>query len=415
MFERILKWFSGIITICYHGDEKERFLNLCRYRNLNLTKIYARKEDIICMLSCKDYFRLKPILKKCGGHIRIRHKRGFPIYYMHLKKRYGLLFGIGLFLVIHYTLALFVWEITIHGNLTYTTPMLMKYLRSQHVYAGMRLKNVRCEEIEELLREKYNGIGWVSADIDGTKLQIVLKENGRKENKTSSGKKSHLVASHSGVVTSILTRAGTPKVLANDRIKKGDILISGVIEIIGDNKELLRKYPVRADGDILLKTNYHYKDKLPVYYNESIYTGKCQKHYRLRILDFDINFPVISLGKRFKHYVSFTTNRHFKLNPSFSLPIRLQKTIRYETTILRKKHQKASAKHILNKHFLAYQKKIIGKGVSIIKNNVKIEISDNAWWATGDLIVKEPVTKRRVVTEDEWRPNIKNEFTGIDD
>ena len=43
-----------------------------------------------------------------------------------------------------------------------------------------------------------------------------------------------LIAAHDGKVISIVTREGTPQVHAGAKVKKGDVLISGKVEVIGD-------------------------------------------------------------------------------------------------------------------------------------------------------------------------------------
>ena len=59
------------------------------------------------------------------------------------------------------------------------------------------------------------------------------------------------MAACSGVVTSMITRAGTPKVKPGDEVEKGQILVSGIVDVYNDAKEVVNQRPVSADADIL--------------------------------------------------------------------------------------------------------------------------------------------------------------------
>ena len=52
-------------------------------------------------------------------------------------------------------------------------------------------------------------------------------------------------------MTSMITRAGTPKVKPGDEVEKGQILVSGIVDVYNDAKEVVNQRPVSADADIL--------------------------------------------------------------------------------------------------------------------------------------------------------------------
>lgn len=83
-----------------------------------------------------------------------------------------------------------------------------------------------------MLREEFSNITWVSAKIEGTQLILEIKENvdGYVTEETPEGPFS-LAASKDGIVSSIITRSGTPMVLPGTPCKKGDVLVSGEIAV----------------------------------------------------------------------------------------------------------------------------------------------------------------------------------------
>lgn len=48
----------------------------------------------------------------------------------------------------------------------------------------------------------------------------------------------------------MVTRQGTPLVRAGDEIKKGQELVSGIVDITDDSQEVIRYAYVQADADI---------------------------------------------------------------------------------------------------------------------------------------------------------------------
>ena len=72
-----------------------------------------------------------------------------------------------------------------------------------------------------------------------------------------------LTAPWNGTVVSIITRMGMPQVKPGDVCKKGDILVSGSVAILDNDSQIQRYEYVRADADIVIKTQFPYYDEFP--------------------------------------------------------------------------------------------------------------------------------------------------------
>ena len=78
----------------------------------------------------------------------------------------------------------------------------------------------------------------------------------------------HIIAARDGVVRKIEVRTGIPLVKVGDTVKKGDILISGIIPIIGDYEELIRKEAVAAKGEVYLESDFSYQERFSMGYEK---------------------------------------------------------------------------------------------------------------------------------------------------
>ena len=99
----------------------------------------------------------------------------------------------------------------------------------------MAKKNVDCDRIEKDIRMEYDDIIWVSAYVHGSCLKIKVRENpDRKELQTEAEAEApmDIVAEADGIIQKIITRKGNPLVREGSEVKKGEILVSGSVEMV---------------------------------------------------------------------------------------------------------------------------------------------------------------------------------------
>ena len=115
-----------------------------------------------------------------------------------------------------------------------TLRAILKFLSENNIKAGIKKKNIDGSKIEEEIRLAYEDIGWVSAEVKGTRLIIRIRETNMPTPVIRTTAPSHIVATKDAVIKEIITRSGTPMVKPGDVVRKGDILVSGIIEVMDD-------------------------------------------------------------------------------------------------------------------------------------------------------------------------------------
>lgn len=415
MLIRFFKWFRGYLLVRLYGYSPERFINLCRNHNILIWNMCKVEDGYQCYMTVHGFRQIRSIAKKTKTKVRIVKRFGMPFFLHKMLKHKGFLFGIVLFSAIVYILSLFIWDVTLDGNHAYTEDIIFQYLKEIQVQPGALKRNLNCQEIEESIRKKYPDIGWVSAEIKGTKLNLKIVETNMPVPYETSTVPCHLVASHDGVVYSIITRQGTPLKKKGDTVKKGDILVSGVIDVILDNSEVINKEPVVADADILLETTYQYKKSISIQYKKHKKTGRKKKVFQLSIMNHTLNFqnPLKKLHSN-KKYDIIATEKNLKLTHSFVLPISFttKEYLEYKEEDAVYSKEKLIEKQ--NEYFRLYVKELREAGVEIKENNVKIYMDKKDCVSLGTLTVLEPVNETKKIKETEWRISKTDEHSGND-
>lgn len=406
-----LNYLKGYVRIRLKGGSPERFLNLCSNNNILIWQIIRVDDEYEMYLSLRAFKELKTIIRKTNVQIKVIEKKGFPFFLHKYRKRKMFFAGIVICAVFVYVLSLFVWQIEINGNHARTTDVLLSFLEENEITHGMPKGKINCEEIETMLRAKYNDIIWTSVKLRGTRLVIDIQEN-TDTSIANIGEKeaSDLFADKEAIITKIVTRNGTPYVKAGDVVKAGDMLVGGALPITDDGGEIINYQYVAADADIYGKTIYKYKDSFTLDYQKRQDTGKVQTGFYLKVHE-----KSIFLGKnkiKYKNYHSLSDVHQLKLGENFYLPFSVGTVRVYEEKVTASKYSKKEAEAKAKQRLLKFIETLKEKGVQIQENNVTIDIDQTECRASGNLVVIEQLGIRKKASIIELENGKDNEIDG---
>ena len=243
------QWLCGYLCIHLRGRQLNRFLNLCSKNHIRLWKISRDMEHSIRLyIGLKDFYYLKPYLRKTKTKMKILSKKGFPFWcYRHPRLKWLFVFLILCFCMIIYQFQ-YIWQIEIHGNEKISTYEIISFLEKNNIEAGTKRAVIDCSGLEYALRENFRDCGWVSVYINKTKLCIEMKEslyNVYEADDDLDSVQYNLVAECDATIHSI--------VFEGQKVQAGDTLVLGQCEIYDDagiQKEVLH---FRADALIYAK------------------------------------------------------------------------------------------------------------------------------------------------------------------
>lgn len=410
MWRKFLNWFSGYLYVCIRGNAPERFINLCSNRKLYIWNISRNEEDYRFYISIKNYKKIVPIIRKTRIVPKIIKKKGLPFFLHHNRRRKGFFAGVLICSFLIYLMSLFIWDINLVGGAKYTSYVMLKFLSEKNVHTGMRKSKVDCQEIEENIRLQYKDIGWVSAEVKGNRLIVKITETDMPVPSGKAIKPSHIVASKDAVVNTIFTRNGTPMVKPGDVVKKGQIMVSGIVDIKGDFDDIIDRKPIVASASIRCRSYYDYSDSFSLKYIKKVFTDKKIKAFYITM--FGKKLFLYNPGNSYKNYDIMVDENTVHITDSFYLPFRygtvLNREYKEEERVYTEEEATMIARHSLDR----YIGRLNHSGISIIENNVKTTIENNSCITKGRILVEEPAWEYREIQENEWRIEQTDEHNG---
>ena len=344
----------------------------------NITDIKINYSDKQRVLSLLEKLNIQVLdIKEDGTFTRLTR---FPVV------KSGVIIAM-IFVLLLMINSLFIWNISVEGNYSYTKSQITAFLKKINIQEGIRKKEIDSDQIEKEIRKQYHDISWVCAEVKGTNLIIHIKENYITEISVKEDKPYNIVSNRDGVIQSILVRKGKSMVKAGDTVKKGDILISGIVDVYDESEQKLFSKLCNADGDIIGETVSDYKDSLnKKYYVKEI---KKVKNFYLPCI---AGYTWMKEGDNKTRTVLRTENK-IKAFGNFYLPFTIQKYTITNYEKIEKEYTKKQAQNILNEQ-LSYKLSILEqKGYKIIEKNVKINEEKNSYTLSGKITCLEPLGK----------------------
>ena len=265
---KIIQWFCGYFCALLSGKQINRFMNLCSRNGIKMWAItYDLERSVRVHFRLRDFYHLRPFLRKTKTHLRIVRKKGFPFWcHRHPYFKWFPVLCMGLLIAFLYSRTL-IWNINVDGNEAISEVEIIDYLATENIKAGMAGKKIDCSQLELKIREHYENIGWVSVYVDKTCLRVHIKESlydiyDREEALSQENMRFDYVAEKDAKIISIVTRSGTALVTAGDEVKQGDTLVEGQFAVFDDAGMVKDTPSVKGDALIWAQTEYSFSYEL---------------------------------------------------------------------------------------------------------------------------------------------------------
>jgi len=274
--------FQSIYQVKIEGKDIKRFLKKLYNSNIYIEDVDFSEKCVYLKLTKDNYEKLKDIKK---------------IYKIEVVRLYGIVKLIDIMkrhflfivaLMIGYFYLLFLSNIIFDVNIIHSKKEIRNLIKSELKKYGIEkykfIKNYKTkEEIEvKILEDNKDKLEWLEIKKNGVKYEVRVEE--RIINKPKDEQPSrNIVAKKDGILMKIQASKGEVVKKVNEYVKKGDVVISGLI-----TKDEEVKNQVTAEGKIFAEVWYQSSIDMPYYYKEVTKTGKSKKTLKLRFINSEI-------------------------------------------------------------------------------------------------------------------------------
>ena len=216
-----------------------------------------------------------------------------------------------------------IWRIDIKGNNTVESEKIINALEKEGIYLGKYIPSIDYDTVHNRFLLNNQDFSWISVNINGNIATVNVRETISHELKSEPAY-TNIVASMDGQIALISVIDGEKQVSIGDVVKKGDLLISGIVDSKSEGVRL-----TTANGEVFAYVNKQIFVKIPLKNTKKVYTGNTytEKSYK-------IYKKYIKLFKKHSNCSGFCDtieeNKQITVFGSIKLPIKVKSVVHYE-------------------------------------------------------------------------------------
>lgn len=269
LFMMLWHYFTGYLIIRIDGLSLEKFINISVNENLHLWGVERITYTTLRVrMSIFEFKKLHIIFKMARCKLHIEDKLGLPFILHRLKKRKMLIIGAVICVLLLYICTSFIWVIDVSGTKKVKKETIMNILRQNGVKVGTQKSYIHKDDLENQMMIDIPELSWIGFELKGIKLIVKVVEAVIPPSFPDKSTPCNIISVKDCMIAKIIVLEGNPQVKISDTVKKGQILISGIIQ----HDEANVRY-VHANGEVLGRVWYESKGMENLSRMQKIFTG----------------------------------------------------------------------------------------------------------------------------------------------
>lgn len=281
MFNQI----RGVVSFSAKGDNIEAFLNELRINRIECYNIVYIKGSVQGRIYKKHMSAVSELAEKNSVDLKLLKKSGVVFKIIRYKRRYGVLVGLAVVFSLIYVMSNHIFYIDIIGNENLATEKIITSLKNNGISAGKFIPDIDFRTVERSIMIQYPEIAWIGIHNTGGRILVEIDETVPIPEILAENIPCNIIASRDASIVKVEVWNGALIPLVGDAVKKGDLIVSGVLE----NKYGESRY-VHSCGKITGQFQEKATFTQEFHTLENIPTGEILKQKSLYILDFRIPF-----------------------------------------------------------------------------------------------------------------------------
>ena len=256
---KFLRYMRGYCRVKVREEKAAALLSLLMERKISFTPTKKAGDGLI---SFHTPYRFP---EEGGPLCEEIHRRAFLSDLYRYRKRAGLALGFILAAALIFVSTLFVWDIRIVGAENTEEEEIFAALERRGFRIGAYIPSLDKERIAMEITKDDGRFSWFKINMRGTVATIDIHERTGRDGIEALTPPSNLIASCDAQIELLDVSGGATVVKTGQTVKKGELLVSGVID-----SQALGYRLVRARGSVYGRTTLEYDVKIPVRYRQKL-------------------------------------------------------------------------------------------------------------------------------------------------
>lgn len=324
MLNRIADFLCGWRTVTVPAEETVRVFDDLYRNTVPFTKEHRLPDGTITI-------RVRGSVGKYLGKYdacTVSEPHGLPVVLAFLRFRPALVLGVFAAAGWLFYSTRIIWDVRIEGAQKTSPEAITELLAELGCGIGDYIPSIDFNDLHSKYAAAQHDIAWLSVYMNGTVAEVQVRELWADDRQIPpEGMCANVLADADGIVEEVNVREGQARVRKGDLVRKGQVLISGIIE----QKDGTFRYEY-ASGEVICRTAQPIHTEIRTRQDVKVYTGRETAKKSIKFFKKTINLFVNS-GTLYTNYDKIYTIEQLCPLGLCELPVWLETTVyrEYET------------------------------------------------------------------------------------
>ena len=371
MWNEFIALLRGNVRVRAQSRFPERILNVCSARGIPLREPrFVGEEELAFSVDRRDWRRLRAACADLGAEAHIERVAGVPFLLGRLRRRYALLAGLAACVLLVALSSCFIWDFQVEGNGDVPREKILRVLAKNGVRRGTFAYSIRQHDLCNRALPELPELAWLTVNTRGCRATVVVRRRVPKPEIANESAPTNVIATRDALVTAVRALDGEAKVLPGTMVRKGQLLISGVVDTDGVERPVVGTRWLAGKGTVEGRTWYELSTKIPLSFASKQPTGEECRSFAVLWGEKRAKLSIKGTGNLSTECDKIISRKQWTLPGGLVLPVTwvTETRIPYETVHMERSRE--SARELGSAALERYLASQLGEGGEIVSTRV---------------------------------------------
>ncbi len=322
MLKELTALLRGSVRVRARCDYPERVLNICSARGIAFREpAFLGASELAISVDRRDWRRVRAACADAGAEARIERVAGVPFFLGRLRRRRALLAGLAACAALFAANACFIWDLQVEGNETVPAERILRVLARYGVRRGTFVFSVDQRRLCNHALPELPELAWLTVNVRGCRGRVVVRERVPRPELVNESAPTNVIARRDALVTEVRALDGRAAVLPGTTVRRGQLLISGVVDTQGVQQPSVGTRYLAGKGEVWGRTWYELSTKVPLFRELRAPAGEPTHAYAVLWGENRVKFSRKETGNLSAGYDKIICRKQWTLPGGFALPV----------------------------------------------------------------------------------------------